>query len=44
MSADACVAFYGLRYEVRPDEIEALEQLGPANASGAEGGIEALLG
>jgi hypothetical protein len=25
MSADACIAFYGLRFEIRADEIEALE-------------------
>ncbi|NUQ53880.1 MAG: hypothetical protein HUU19_14435 [Phycisphaerales bacterium] len=25
MSADACLAFYGLRFEVEPDEIEGLE-------------------
>ena len=26
MSADACIAYYGLRYEVAPNEIEALER------------------
>ena len=26
MVADACIAFYGLRFEVRPDETEALEK------------------
>jgi hypothetical protein len=26
MSADACVVYYGLRFEVAPDEIEALER------------------
>lgn len=25
MSADACIAFYGLRFEIRADEIESLE-------------------
>jgi hypothetical protein len=25
MSADICIVFFGLRYEVRPDEIEGLE-------------------
>lgn len=25
MSSDACLAFFGLRFEVRPDEIEGLE-------------------
>jgi hypothetical protein len=25
MSASACVVFYGIRFEVRPDEVDALE-------------------
>jgi hypothetical protein len=45
MSASACVAFYGLRYEVAPSEIEALEERrDPRQVAARKAGLQTYWG